>query len=183
MLSARAFRAQLVVQGQRALFDYWLKSAGTKPMPARSDLDPFSVPRLLPHLGLIDVSDGLDKACFRLAGTRLHDVYGQELTGKKVEQIFSGRCANYWQRAHARVIDSGEPVFGVIRGPVDGRDHIVLFWLRLPLSKDGSKVDKILCHDTAGPVETAHVMEMRPLRRYPPMQTNLTAAVRQARCG
>ncbi len=45
MLSGRAFRAQLVMQGQRELFDYWLLSAGIRRMPARSDLDPLKVPQ------------------------------------------------------------------------------------------------------------------------------------------
>ena len=51
MLSARAFRAQLVMLGQRELFDYWLRAADGRRMPARSDLDPLKVPRLLPHMG------------------------------------------------------------------------------------------------------------------------------------
>jgi hypothetical protein len=81
MLSARAFRAQLVMQGQRELFDYWLRSADGRRMPARSDLDPLKVPRLLPHMGLIDLRAGPAEAAFRLAGTRLHEIYGQEITG------------------------------------------------------------------------------------------------------
>jgi hypothetical protein len=36
---------------------------------------------------------------------------------------------------------------GAVKGPVAGRDHVVLFWLRLPLSEDGERVSKILCHD------------------------------------
>ena len=91
MLSGRAFRAQLVVQGQRELFDYWLLSAGIRRMPARSDLDPFKVPQLLPHIGLIDVRNGVDGAAFKLAGTRLHDIYGQEITGKRAGRSIYGR--------------------------------------------------------------------------------------------
>ena len=98
MLSGRAFRAQLVVQGQRELFDYWLLSAGLRRMPARSDLDPFKVPQLLPHIGLIDVRDGVDGAAFKLAGTRLHDIYGQEITGKRAGEVFTGDQADYWHR-------------------------------------------------------------------------------------
>ena len=39
MLSERAFRAQLVAQGQRELYDYWLQTAGSRRMPARSDIN------------------------------------------------------------------------------------------------------------------------------------------------
>lgn len=149
MLSGRAFRAQLVMQGQRELFDYWRQSAGQRPMPARSDLDPLKVPRLLPSIGLIDVREGLRDATFRLAGTRLHDIYGQEITGKRARDVFSGAQADYWCRIHARVAGEGIPASGVVRGPAKDRDHIVLFWLRLPLSEDGGGVDRILCYDVA----------------------------------
>jgi hypothetical protein len=168
MLSGRGFRAQLVMQGQRELFDYWLQSAGARRMPARSDLDPFKVPRLLPSIGLIDVRNGLDQAAFRLAGTRLHDIYGQEITGKHAREVFSGRQAAYWGRVHDRVAGRGLPLSGVVRGPAEGRDHVVLFWLRLPLSEDGGQVDRILCYDVAGPsasgraqAEPAHVFRPR----------------------
>ena len=107
MLSGRAFRAQLVMQGQRELFDYWLRSAGGRRMPARSDLDPLKVPRLLPSIGLIDVREGMDEASFRLAGTRLHDIYGQEITGKRADEVFSGDAADYWRRVHDRVVGMG----------------------------------------------------------------------------
>ncbi|MGH6736114.1 MAG: PAS domain-containing protein [Methyloceanibacter sp.] len=157
MLSGRAFRAQLVTQGQRELFDYWLQSAGHRPMPARSDLDPLKVPRLLPHLGLIDLRDGVDQGLFRLAGTRLRDIYGQEITGKRIGEVFSGDCAAYWRRIHGRVARERVPAHGVVRGPAEGRDHVVLFWLRLPLSEDGGQVDRILCHDVAGPSGTDHL--------------------------
>ncbi len=81
MLSGRALRAQLVTSGQREVFDYWIRTAGARKMPARSDLDPLKLPHLLPHIGLIDLREGVERARYRLAGTRLHDIYGQEITG------------------------------------------------------------------------------------------------------
>ena len=73
-------------------------------MPARSDLDPLKVPRLLSNLGLIDVREGVDRARFKLAGTRLHEIYGQEITGKRADEIFAGETASYWRRVHERVV-------------------------------------------------------------------------------
>ena len=167
MLSGCAFRAQLVMQGQRELFDYWLHSAGERPMPARSDLDPLKVPQLLPHIGLIDFRDGLDRGLFRLAGTRLRDIYGQELTGKKVCEVFCGPCAAYWGRVHDRVARTFLPAHGVVRGPAAGRDHVVLFWLRLPLSDDGGQVDRILCLDAAGPSVAEEASQAFTAWHYP----------------
>ena len=176
MLSELSFRAQLVMQGQRELFDYWLRSAGARRMPARSDLDPFKVPRLLPSIGLIDIRDGLEQAAFRLAGTRLHDIYGQEITGKRAREVFAGQQAEYWRRVHDRVADRGLPLHGVVQGPAEGRDHVVLFWLRLPLSEDGGEVDRILCYDVAGPAASG-CAQAEPTqlfrRRHQPQSTPL----------
>jgi hypothetical protein len=166
MPSGRAFRAQLVVAGHRELFDYWIRAAGARPMPARSDLDPLNVPKLLPNLGLIDVREGVERARFRLAGTRLHEIYGQEITGKRADDIFTGETATYWQRVHARVVETRFPLCGVVRGPALGRDHIVLFWMRLPLSDDGGAVDRILCHDAAVPASCERAGVRRLALRY-----------------
>jgi hypothetical protein len=183
MLSRRAFRAQLVTQGQRELYDYWLSCAGTRRMPARSDLDPLGVPKLLPSIGLIDVGGGLAEAWFRLAGTRLHDIYGEEITGKRLDRVFSGASADYWARVHQGVVESGLPRQGVVRGPVEGRDHVVLFWLRLPLSEGGGRVDRILTHDVAGPADSARVSAGPGLLCYPSLQPSLRAQQRRAQYG
>ena len=183
MLSGRSFRAQLVTQGQRELFDYWLRSAGQRPMPARSDLDPLKVPRLLPYLGLIDLRDGVDQGLFRLAGTRLRDIYGQEITGKRVDEVFSGDSATYWNRIHRRVTETGLPAYGVVRGPAEGRDHVVLFWLRLPLSEDGGQVDRILCHDVAGPSESDGIPTEFTLYHYPRIQPQPVPLSRRVQYG
>jgi hypothetical protein len=183
MLSGRAFRAQLVTQGQRDLYDYWCQTARSRPMPARSDINPFSVPKLLPCIGLIDLTDGLGEARFKLAGTRLRDVYGEEITGKRIDRVFAGACAEYWHQVHAQVAE-GSPHHGVVRGPVQDREHIVLFWLRLPLSQDGTHVDRILCYDTAAPIEAVHQAgEKRGLRHSLVRDPQMWTARRRAHCG
>ena len=164
-----AFRAQLVVQAQRELYDYWRQSAGERLMPARSDFDPLKVPRLLPHIGLIDMRGGTDRALFRLAGTRLRDIYGAEITGKRLSDIFGEACAVYWRRVHARIAKKGLPGHGVVRGPSEGRDHVILFWLRLPLSDDGRQVDRILCLDIPAPFPAREVRTPVAAHCYPRM--------------
>jgi hypothetical protein len=183
MLSEGAFRTQLVTQGQRELYDYWRETAGFRPMPARSDINPFSVPKLLPNIGLIDLTEGLGEAQFRLAGTRLRDVYGEEITGKRIDRVFAGICADYWRDIHARVADEGSPLHGVVRGPAPGRDHIVLFWLRLPLSQDGTKVDRILCYDTVAPTDAIRGTDGRRLHQAPAQRSQMWTVRRRAQCG
>ena len=173
MLSERAFRAQLVTQGQRELYDYWRETAGVRAMPARSEINPFGVPKLFPCIGLIDLTGGLEEARFRLAGTRLRDIYGEEITGKRIDGVFAGARADYWREVHAQVADEGSPLHGVIRGPAQGREHIVLFWLRLPLSQDGAKVDRIFA--------TTRWLRSRLFARRPTVA--LLAPAHDRRCG
>ena len=183
MLSGRAFRAQLVTQGQRDLYDYWCQTAGSRAMPARSDINPFSVPKLLPCIGLIDLTEGLGGARFRLAGTRLREVYGEEITGKRIDRVFAGACMDYWHQVHNRVAEGGVPLHGVVRGPVQGRDHILLFWLRLPLSQDGTHVDRILCYDAAAPIESVREVDEKPdLRRHLSPGPQMWTARSRAHC-
>lgn len=145
----RGFRDQLVIPGQRELFDYWRSVSGPAPIPNRADFDPQHIPRLLPNICLIDVKAGLPESRFRLAGTALHGIYGAELTGRRVETVFCGRRADYWRRVHSAVIKQGAGQSGVVRGPANGRDHIVMYWIRLPLTLEGEAVRFILGYDFA----------------------------------
>lgn len=148
MPSELAFRAQLVIREQRDLYDYWCRCAGTRRLPARDDIDPSAFRDLLPFVCLIDIDYGLDNAVVRLAGTRIRDIYGFEITGKTLGEFEWGDKADYWQAVYDRVIRKRAPLQGAVKGPIVDRDHITLFWLRLPLSDDGECVNKILCLDT-----------------------------------
>ncbi len=147
MTSELAFRAQLVISEQREVYDTWRRAANGRPMPARADLDPTMMRHLLPGISILDVGARFDAVRYRLAGTRLHDIYGREVTGQNVFDLRLGPKRRYWQAAYRRVVEERTPMQGAVKGPVAGRDHIVLFWLRLPLSEDGDRVSKILCHD------------------------------------
>jgi hypothetical protein len=81
------------------------------------------------------------------------------------------------------VAEEGSPLNGVVRGPAPGRDHIVLFWLRLPLSQDGMKVDRILCYDTAAaPIEAARQGDERALHPRSAPQRQMWTVRHRAQC-
>jgi hypothetical protein len=147
MPSELAFRAQLVISEQREVYDFWRRAAGDRSMPARADLDPGAIRHLLPGISILDVGARFDALTYRLAGTRLHDIYGCEVTGRNVFDLQLGAKRRYWRAAYCRVVEERTPMQGAVRAPVATRDHVVLFWLRLPLSDDGEAVSKILCHD------------------------------------
>jgi hypothetical protein len=158
MLSELAFRAQLVIREQRELFDYWRSCANGRPMPSRADINPAAIAALLPGISILDAAPQ-SQLIYRLAGTRLREIFGQEVTGKSVFDLELGEKASYWRAVYRKVVDERVPMQGAIKGPVMDRDHVVLFWMRLPLGDDGETVNKVLCHDVSLPVSVAYGLE------------------------
>ncbi|WP_161957155.1 PAS domain-containing protein [Aestuariivirga litoralis] len=140
-----AFRAQLVVPEQRQLYDYWLSRAAKGALPGRSDINPADIPRLLPYISLIDVSDRLEASRIRLAGTRLRDVFDREITGLMIDDLDLGPKRDYWMTAYRHTAVDGKPTQGIVRGPRVNKEHLVQYWIRLPLAAaSGSGIRMIL---------------------------------------
>lgn len=146
------FRAQLVTPEQRKLYDYWVARAGSQPMPARAAIAPGDIAELLPRISILEAAAEPTAVRYRLAGTGLRDIYGLELTGRTIAELEGSSRRGYWQAVYDRVLRKGRPAQGAVRGPLEGREHVLLFWLRLPLADDGQTVSKILGLDIAYPV-------------------------------
>lgn len=141
--STDAFRAQLVAAEQRQLYEYWLEKRGKLPFPARADINPAEFSRLLPGISLVE-RDDLGAFKVRLAGTRLREVYGREVTGENVQLLEPAGASGYWQGIYQQLSDTLSPAQGVIRAPSDGQDHLVQFWLRLPLGSAAGQLEMVL---------------------------------------
>ena len=148
--SPQAFRAQLIIPEQRQLFDYWLSKRKSDAPPQRTDISPSHFPRLLPFVSLIDCETA-GRFRVRLAGTRLREVYDCELTGQFIDDFNFGNLCDYWLSAYRQVTDTAEPAQGVVRGPKKTKDHLVQFWLRLPLTDAAGVITMILAHDSFVP--------------------------------
>jgi hypothetical protein len=154
MNSELAFRTQLKFPEHRQIFDYWSKQSAAGGIPSRRDIDPAAIREFLPDLCLIDIEDSIDGAVFRLAGTRIREIYGFEITGLPLSSVEWGDRTAYWQDIYTSVVEQRRPMHGAVSGPLAEREHIDLVWLRLPLSDDGCTVNKILCHDIAAATES-----------------------------
>jgi hypothetical protein len=143
-----AFRAQLVVPEQRQIYDYWLTWSDGKAMPTRSDMNPAHIPRLLPYITLIDVHQEVHRSTVRLAGTRLRDVYDREITGLCLDDLDFGSKRDYWMAAYRHTAIDGKPTQGIVRGPRVNKEHLVQYWIKLPLAvAGGGHIGMILCLD------------------------------------
>jgi len=134
------------------LYGYWRACAHSRSMPSRFDIDPVDIPHLLPGLSLLDAGEELETLRYRLAGTRVREIYGTEITGRSVFDGALQHKRDYWRSAYYKVICEGLPMQGAVRGPVSGRDHLLLIWMRLPLAGLSGDVERVLGYDAALPL-------------------------------
>jgi hypothetical protein len=136
------------VRAHEELFAYWASLRDGARLPGRRHLDPGGIKRLLPTISLIDVIPDPNGARaefrMRLAGTALYGVYGREITGKRLGDIYNTAAADYWRFELGKVVSERRPAVGVHNLAWRGASHLSILWLRLPLASDGARVDMIL---------------------------------------
>jgi hypothetical protein len=116
-------------------------------LPSRRDIRPDDFKRLLPTISLIDVlHDPLDFR-LRLAGTGLYGVYGREITGRTLSEVYNTTAAEYWRNELTKLVHERRPAVGVHNLAWRGAGHLSILWLRLPLASNGRDVDMILGYD------------------------------------
>jgi hypothetical protein len=86
---------------------------------------------------------------FRLAGTGVRAAFGCEARGRSASEIELCREGVMWTELAARSLARLAPVAGRTLLP----DGIVHYWLRLPMSSDGTMADLVLCHDRYLPAD------------------------------
>ena len=130
------------------MFSYWAARRAPGRIPGRSQIDPRDFKRHLPTISLTDVRRGArPQYRLRLAGTGLYRVYGGEITGKSLEDVYAEGACDYWRAELDRVVETRRPAAGVHSFAWRGAAHLSIMWLRLPLASDGREVDMILGYD------------------------------------
>jgi hypothetical protein len=146
----------MAIRAHEELFAYWTSLRDETSVPPRRRLDPGDIKRLLPTVSLIEVLPGADYR-MRLAGTGLYNVYGREITGRRLDEVYNTVAADYWRDELGRVVKSRKPGAGVHNLAWKGASHLSLIWIRLPLVTKGDEVDMILGYDAVvgmGPVQS-----------------------------
>jgi len=136
------------VRAHEELFAYWSARRRGAALPGRRDIAPEGFKRLLPAISLVDVirAPGLDYRV-RLAGTGLHAVFGREVTGRSLAEIYNSTATDYWRAELGAVVERRRPAAGVHNLGWRGAPHLSVVWLRLPLAADGRNVDMLLGYD------------------------------------
>jgi len=152
------FAESLSDQRLLTLYAYWLSKRGGRAMPSRADIDPGDFRALLPHILLVDVIDGGTDFRYRLVGTELERHLGRPVTGRLLSELVSGRYLDYMRSLYLTAIIEGVPVYSA-NSFDDGRTGFALianfkrtYRLMLPLSRDGTTVDMVLCGQLFEPI-------------------------------
>ncbi|GGX55978.1 hypothetical protein GCM10011309_00870 [Litorimonas cladophorae] len=98
----------------------------------------------------------------RLAGTGYWSLYEREIQGLHVDELPIGCRVEYWHRVLDQVIDTRKPYVGVTRPNTPNGSHMAQFWVRLPLSDNGTDINMILGFDHL--VKMSDVPAIQPIR-------------------
>ncbi len=130
----------------RLMWDYWLARSRDGRLPARGDIEPLDLRSIMGALTILDVIDGGDRPRFkyRLWGTRVLELFGEELTGKFADELGFDKEGRI-QAALEDVWRTAEPHYWQRPLPPDRQlDYVSYRRLALPLGDDGVTVDRIL---------------------------------------
>jgi len=134
-------------QPLKDLFAYWENKKSTLSAPPRSAICPDELPAtLLPYLALVDVIGESPRFRVRLFGTRLAMAYGEDVTGRYLDEIDLSSIGPDILAYLTTMVRECRPqaVRAHLWKKTDQR-HIEYERIGLPLSENGSSVNMILC--------------------------------------
>jgi len=124
------------------LLAYWHQKRAGRAMPARADIEPAELKPMLPHLFMVDVEHEPLRLRYRLVGTALVDVLGQDIKGKYLDEmplLFRTFAAG----AYEEVLRTRVPCYKEVSG-IAAYFRVAYKRLLLPLSTDGQTINIIL---------------------------------------
>ena len=129
----------------RGILDYWLSIHPKDRLPSRQDMDPISIPKLLPYIVMTDVESDPFRLKFRLLGTVISNAFAKNLTGLYFEEAFENYQDSEGYQQRKLVAETKEPLHFFGKGKLRyNLDFTSIEWVLLPLSDDGENVDIIL---------------------------------------
>ncbi len=147
------FRAQILIEDQLQLYDWWRAQCPDGGAPPRGSLKPAEIARLLPNVTLYERC-GEDWRV-RLAGTALFDTLGEEISGCALGELPLGASLRTWRRALDFACETRGPVCGAQRLWWNGPRTMARFWLRLPFTGAADYPSLVLGHESFRPFEGA----------------------------
>lgn len=147
------------------LLGYWSRLRKGRFAPDRRDIDPGEIKRVLPAVFLLAQAKAGAAYQFRLAGTGLCHVFGQELRDRNFLDGWSPDCRAMVRGALEHVLRRGEPVCMTAHLEYAGRPSVAFEYLLLPLLDELGEPSRVLgcayAIDGAAPREGGQIMRQR----------------------
>jgi hypothetical protein len=120
----------------RDLFVYWTRQRGSRPAPARSDVDPAAIRHALGDIFIL-AADFVEEQRFRLAGTRVCALFDRELKGEAFVPLWTEASRADFKAMLTEVISEQIGFVAGVTGRNVGGETIDLELLLLPLARQG----------------------------------------------
>jgi hypothetical protein len=144
----------------RELFEYWNRRRGRRRAPARSNIDPADIRRVLGDTFLL-TADFLGDIRFRLAGTRVCALFVREIKGDAFNSLWNETSQEHIKELLTAILSENVgAVAGVLGRTADGVE-IELELLLLPLALDGRT--RIRALGVLAPLTPPHWLDERPV--------------------
>ncbi len=123
--------------------EYWRAKCGDRAMPARADIDPLDIPRILPYVYLVDVLDDPPDFAYRLLGTDVVANTKIDYTGRKLSELEAEGTQGRLAEIYRRVRDAGLPSVDRIRYESRSGNVKIYENVLAPVSEDGRRVSML----------------------------------------
>lgn len=125
------------------LFQYWNLIRGDRELPRRDEIEPSAIRKLLPELFILE-RDSFGSIKFRLAGTHVCALFGQELRGQQFGTLWFGPQAGRTLQVSRQVMARHVPVMLSAIALTEDRRELEIEALLLPLASNEGHSDRIL---------------------------------------
>jgi hypothetical protein len=145
----------------QTLFNYWNQVRAGRIAPNRLEIEPSRIAGILAETFMLERIDA-GTYQFRLAGTRLCELFGSELRGKNFLEGWSGQDRLVLERDLTTISEQGAVGLLTIEGVIDSRHRFELEANLLPLLHTGDKITRIIGAMT--PTSSPYWLGSEPLR-------------------
>ncbi len=125
------------------VYDYWNRLRGDRAAPERGEIEPGEIREALADAFVLEIDGG--RITFRLAGTRVAALFGRELKGLEVEDVWSEPegSSDLTRLIETVMNETAGCVAGFI-GETEGKERIHLEMLLLPLRHRGKTHARVM---------------------------------------
>ena len=126
--------------GLKWMLDYWVKKRGNRPIPRRQDLDPVDFAKMLPLIYLVEGA-ALDDLYVKLAGTAYRNLYGFEITGRRIVDLIPSNSGLQALTDYRVCLEQRRPVYREGEMTWRQRNSPVFYQrLLLPMANDSDEM-------------------------------------------